>query len=975
MRNITEEARLVMNTRRDFVNYAHVTLHDGTELNLTPSDFRISGNSFTDDWNEGESFQLGSSIGKTATLLLDNTDGRTEEISNGISKIYPHGKFSEYDFYMAYFELYLHLPKSTHYQGELIDEVIPIGTFTVTTPASHGSTIEITGVDNMHMFDKSFDDCTLDFSTGPTLLTVLNRCCQDCGVAIGYSSFLNESIRVYKKPEGLTYRQVVSYIAQIAGCNAVINITGALVLKYYDMTPLNEILDGGRFDWLDDKTINEGTYVTTSGSSPAPVDTYVSNRTTSLEGFFAARIYIDNISDLSAFNCKATIYYYSNSQYTTVETITLVEGYNDISTKMELQDDGNITWYTIRLGQQNSNAISFDYEIHITENLDGGSFNPWTGSADNAISGGNFTDTLDYHNLTATNGTSVSTDDIHFTGIMVSYEIVNSEGNTEKQALHYPDVTDWDTYAMHIEDNPFVETQAIANTVATSVWDIISPLNFRPFSCSSIQDPTIEAGDCALVYDVKGNIYPTVITNVRFTTGGMTEVSCTAESPVRQNTRYVNPAARAEAKAIQKQDDYNAMVARFNEIAYASTSYYTVTNPSEPGVTYLCDHSTIAASTNIVKIIGTGAFISTDGGQSYNAGVDTSTATMLMNLIYVKGLNADWIKAGTIDTARLNVSGIVNGINTGTTTINGGKITTNTITASQIQTGAVGADQIAANAVTAGKIQAGAVDTNKLAANAVTAAKLNVTSLDAITATMGNLNIDKNITISSNGSLGARGSAGSMNGAHIANGDLGIATDRGDSWSVLCYGQEAADRTEWSKACCVLWNGGDASAGFHVCNGAPNDHRTFTAMKDNIFQVYVENDLKAWFNETGAHTDSDKRRKKNIKSISTKNIRDFLKKINPVNYIYKKDKSGLIHYGLIAQDVKQAMDDSGLYSESVVQICPDADDTLFINYQEFHGIELSAIKDLYEIIQSQQTEINDLKKRVEALETLVNTNK
>jgi len=80
MRNITEEARQVMNTRRNFVNYAHVTLYNGVELELTPSDFRISGNNFTDDWNEGESFQLGSAIGKTATLLLDNTDNRVEDI-------------------------------------------------------------------------------------------------------------------------------------------------------------------------------------------------------------------------------------------------------------------------------------------------------------------------------------------------------------------------------------------------------------------------------------------------------------------------------------------------------------------------------------------------------------------------------------------------------------------------------------------------------------------------------------------------------------------------------------------------------------------------------------------------------------------------------------------------------------------------------------------------------------------------------
>ena len=82
MRLVENETRRTMNTRRNFVNYATMTLSDGTVLNLTPSDFRISGNSFTDDWCDGEEFQLGSAIGKTATLLLDNTDGRTETIGS-----------------------------------------------------------------------------------------------------------------------------------------------------------------------------------------------------------------------------------------------------------------------------------------------------------------------------------------------------------------------------------------------------------------------------------------------------------------------------------------------------------------------------------------------------------------------------------------------------------------------------------------------------------------------------------------------------------------------------------------------------------------------------------------------------------------------------------------------------------------------------------------------------------------------------
>lgn len=866
MRTVSEETRITMNTRRDFVNYAHVTLHDGTELNLTPSDFRISGNSFTDDWNEGESFQLGSAIGKTATLLLDNTDGRTEEIGNGVSKVYPHGKFSEYDFYMAYFELYIHLPNSTHYQGELIDEVISIGTFTVTTPASHGATIEITGVDNMHMFDRPFDECTLNFATNPSLLTILNRCCSDCGVAIGYTDFLNSDIPVNKKPEGVTYREVVSYIAQIAGCNAVINITGALTLKYYDMSPINEILDGGRF---------------------LPWDG------------------VDNVRDT----------------------------------------------------------------------LDGGSFEPWTGSPEDAISGGNFTDSLKYHNLTATNGTTVSTDDIHFTGVMVSYEVTNSEGNTETQAVHYPDVTDWDTYAMQIADNPFIYDgvvtrnnvdNPIPDTVARSVWDVISPLYFRVFSCQSIQDPTIEAGDCALVYDVKGNIYPTIITNVRFVTGGMTDVSCTAESPVKQNSRYVNPAAKAVAKAEKRQDDYNAMVAHFNEIANAALGYRKteVIDPDYGTITYLHDQPRLEDSTYIVKIIGTGIFISDDGGASYNNGVDITTATMLMNLIYVHGLTADWIVAGNIDADRLKAN-VITSINnsTGSTTINGGKIATNSITANHIQSNAVTAAKINAGAVSADKIAAGAVNADKIAANAITSAKIATDAIQSRTYSYTSGNYSDSgmmINLANAGYIRTKNFAITSSGNAYFKGKLEAATGTiSDGEGVLSMSSGDLHLNNSKSGGPGIFATKDNSA-YYSCWGAVNS----SARNSNSAGGYIETKTK---NIVQAGIDvSDRRLKTDIEKIDAEFARDLILGIDPVRFHYKDGNSlpAELQFGVIAQEIQEVEEKHGITEEN--RLCYKQDDgMLSVQYKQL-------IAPMIKVVQMQQAEIDDLKARLERLESIVN---
>lgn len=990
MRNISEEARLVMNTRRDFVNYAHVTLHDGTELNLTPSDFRISGNSFTDDWTDSEAFSIGNVIGKTATILLDNTDGRTEEIE-GETIVYPHGKFSEYDFYMAYFELYVHLPNSTHYEDELIDEVIPIGTFTVTTPASHGATIEITGVDNMYMFDKSFDECTLNFDLNPTLLTILNRCCADCGVAIGYTHFANETLTVSKKPEGATYREVISYIAQIAGCNAIIGTTGALQLKWYNMSVFDEILDGGHFEPWD--------------------------------------------------------------------------------------------------GTENS--------------VSGGSFNPWT--TGDIYDGGDFTTPLGYHNLTATNGTTVSTDDIHFTGVMVSYE-VEKDGNSETEAVHYPDVANWDDYTMQIIDNPFV-TQSNASAVANVVWAAIAPLKFRVFSCSALQDPTIEAGDCALIYDVKGNIYPTVITNVTFKTGGMTEVSCKAESPVRQNQRYVNPAAKAVAKAKENMDSYNAMVAHFNEIANQALGYYkTEITESGATVTYYHNAPTLAASTNIVKLNANGIFISDDGGQSYNSGVDITTATMLMNLVYVQGLNADWITAGTVNTRYLNVDGIITAYNsTGTVTISGGKITaksiaggkladgtvtatqiqdstitggkiaattidgnniktgtivannlaTDAVTADKIKAGAVGTDELAANAVTAGKIKAGEVIAGKLAANAViagniaanavtagtiaanavtadkiyggsvTADKINVSNLASITANLGTMtagNIDaRKVSITnlnaSNITSGAIDAnlitTGYMSASRIRTGNIesenydnngsggysaagtrfdldngaiksknfkitssGNASFKGEitsssgkigPWTINSSGLSNSDDGvgAWIKPLEISCGAHGATLVKMLGKKSGSGYLSVEVNADSDFvRVYTDKIQKKTSSGTVSvqWNESDRRLKKNIEDLTLTEAIDLINNVLPRKF-EMKDKPG-IRYGFIAQEVRKVLDDNCAIEFSTSE---DEDDYRAVHYDDF-------VAPLCMLVKKQQEEIDDLKERLAKLESIVNTN-
>ncbi|MBP5309639.1 MAG: phage tail protein [Lachnospiraceae bacterium] len=132
----------------------------------------------------------------------------------------------------------------------------------------------------------------------------------------------------------------------------------------------------------------------------------------------------------------------------------------------------------------------------------------------------------------------------------------------------------------------------------------------------------------------------------------------------------------------------------------------------------ICNAATIAASTKRWRW--------SQNGFGYMKRNNTSQSWEALEVaIDINGnILANAITAGTLNTARLDIGGIVNGINIGNTTINGGKITTDTITALQIAANAITASELAANAVTAAKIYAGAVTAEKISSGAVSADKI-----------------------------------------------------------------------------------------------------------------------------------------------------------------------------------------------------------------------------------------------------------
>lgn len=236
MINASKEFKEKLKNGANLVNYADITLSDGTSLSLTYKDFMVGGCTIEDKTTDGK-FGVGFAVGKTLTMRIANYDER----------------FSGYDFYNSIINLYVAMLLDS---GKI--EKIRKGIYYATVPSTTGDVIEISAVDSMFLLDRDYSNCQTSYPA--TLQTIISDCCLDCGIPIGFRQFDNMSFMVQEKPEGLTYRQVASYAAQIAGYNVRIDNDGYMQLVWYNTALLDMYnnYNGGNFKTYPHDTIVNG---------------------------------------------------------------------------------------------------------------------------------------------------------------------------------------------------------------------------------------------------------------------------------------------------------------------------------------------------------------------------------------------------------------------------------------------------------------------------------------------------------------------------------------------------------------------------------------------------------------------------------------------------------------------------------------------------------------------------------------------
>lgn len=501
MINVSREFKEAMKTRTDFTETAEITFADGRALSLTQSDFTVSGNGITDGAGSS-SFPLGVAVEKSVRVELMNADDH----------------LSDYDFQGAVIRLKL------NFALESRTETIDYGTYTVVTPETYGSTVQIEAVDDMYKADVAF---STRYSFPAKLGDIVREACVTLGITLGTLYFPNDDFEVQQKPEDLTYREFFAMAAMIAGGYARMDYSGKLEIKAFDLSLFEQAdsLDGGIFD--------------------------------------------------------------ANNPYAS----------------------GDVA--------------------------DGGSFSPWnTGYQADA---GTFAGMEGSHVFYNFSTLTVDTDDVVITGIQCE----DADGNVILSGN--------EGYVLAIENDLITGQEQDALDL---IGKAIIGLRFRPFSADHIAYPLAEFGDLAYIIDRKGNTFQTVLTDIDFSFFGLTELSCSADSPIRNSSKYASNLTKAVVTArknTQKQiSAYDVEVQRFAAMAANSMGLYETREVQDDGsiIYYQHDKPTLAESMNIWKRTADVFAVSNDGGKTWR-GMDAD-GNVLATVLSVIGVKAEWIETAKL---------------------------------------------------------------------------------------------------------------------------------------------------------------------------------------------------------------------------------------------------------------------------------------------------------------------------------------
>lgn len=218
-----------------------ITFADGRKKTLD-SEILVGGGDFT-DCAESNSFPIGTTICKSMTLSLDNTEDQ----------------WKDYYFYKAKLTAYLKMQVT-----DSVVETIKKGTYTITAPEQYGEVLEFTALDDMYKANASY---TSNLVLPQSAFTLLRDACATVGISMGFSSMEHGSMVINSIPDGITFRQLIGWIAMLDSANARVDVNGNLQLIKWDFDSIS--VDYGA-------AVGADGYLVFGGGSSADSDGFIS---------------------------------------------------------------------------------------------------------------------------------------------------------------------------------------------------------------------------------------------------------------------------------------------------------------------------------------------------------------------------------------------------------------------------------------------------------------------------------------------------------------------------------------------------------------------------------------------------------------------------------------------------------------------------------------------------------------------------
>lgn len=291
-------------------------------------------------------------------------------------------------------------------------------------------------------------------------------------------------------------------------------------------------------------------------------------------------------------------------------------------------------------------------------------------------------DSGNVHTLTDYNTLTNDTNDVQVTGVQMTKTVTKTttdeDGNENEEDVEELVKYGSDGYVLEIE-NPLVAGHE--ETLVSWIYERFKDVTFRGFTMDYISYPIAEFGDKIKITDWRGKSFYSVLTDVNFVFFGYTTLKNSAESPMRNQSNYTSSEQKAliQGKELVEREKTNREieVKKLNDILKNSSGMYSTAEKQPDGSTiyYLHDKPTIAESQNVIKLTAETIGFSTDGGKNYPYGF-TITGEMITRLLYVEGINADYINTGAL-TVKDKSGNIIffADIETGTVRISGDNVT------------------------------------------------------------------------------------------------------------------------------------------------------------------------------------------------------------------------------------------------------------------------------------------------------------